>query len=212
MANRDVPVIRRSNRNAPLLLLVASLIDSSHSLQILSTAQALLLSAPSFLTAQSPPTTSSSRSSSSKSKSSYYSSSTSTSSSSSSSPPSSSSAYYDVPALQLSAATARVVNGAYEPRDPDDIPPGFARMCGRAGGFAPRPVWDSATNGVTPWFESREGCYVWYNRDESHWYVDDPHGAGMYLANPEGSLLLPPTAGWVSLTGRRAGAPRMSFV
>ena len=212
MANRDVPVIRRNNRNAPLLLLVASLIDSSHSLQILSTAQALLLSAPSFLTAQSPPT-SSSRSSSSKSKSSYYSSSTSTSSSSSSSSsPSSSLAYYDVPALQLSAATARVVNGAYEPRDPGDIPPGFARMCGRAGGFAPRPVWDSATNGVAPWFESREGCYVWYNRDESHWYVDDPHGAGMYLANPEGSLLLPPTAGWVSLTGRRAGAPRMSFV
>lgn len=85
-------------------------------------------------------------------------------------------------------------------------------MCNKAGGFAPRPVWDDVTNGVTPWFESREGCYVYFNCNESHWYVDDSHGAGMYLAPPEGSLLLPPTNGWVSLRGRRAGAPRMSFV
>ena len=118
----------------------------------------------------------------------------------------------------ISAAAARIANGVYLPRDPEDIPPGFARMCGRAGGFAPRPAWDSITNGVTPWFEQqgREGgtgcCYVWYNADEGRWYADDPRGAGMYLADPEGSLLLPPTAGWVSLTGRRAGAPRMSFV
>jgi len=218
MANRNVPV-RRNNRNnaySLLLLVASSLIDYSHSLQILSTAQALLLSAPSFQTAQSPSTTSKPPSSS-KSKSSYYSSSTTPSSSSSPSSASPSSVY-DVPALQLSAAAARIANGVYLPRDPEDIPPGFARMCGRAGGFAPRPAWDSITNGVTPWFEQqgRGGgtgcCHVWYNADEGRWYVDDPRGAGMYLADPEGSLLLPPTAGWVSLTGRRAGAPRMSFV
>ena len=179
------------------LLLVASRIDASHSLQILSTAQSLLLSAPSFqsLAARSPPTSPSS-----------------SSLPSPLAPSSSPSAARDVPAVQLSAASARFVNGTYEPRDPRSIPTGFARACGRAGGFAPRPAWDGSTNGVTPWFEGRDGCYLWFNRDEGRWYVDDPHGGGVYLASPEGSLLLPPTAGWVSLTGRRVGAPRMSFV
>ena len=37
-------------------------------------------------------------------------------------------------------------------------------------------------------------------------------GAGMYLAYPDGSLLLPPTTGWVSLTGSRSGAPEMCFI
>lgn len=168
--------------NAVLLatLLLIARIDASSSLQILSTAQALLLGAPTIMSPSSVIRTSSPTDS--------------------------------VPAVQLSSASARVVNGMYEPRDPKNIPTGFARMCNKAGGFAPRPVWDDVTNGVTPWFESREGCYVYFNCNESHWYVDDSHGAGMYLAPPEGSLLLPPTNGWVSLRGRRAGAPRMSFV
>jgi hypothetical protein len=53
---------------------------------------------------------------------------------------------------------------------------------------------------------------LYYNHDERRWCIDDDDGRGMYLANPAGSLLLPPTVGWITLTGRRDGAPTMSFV
>ena len=100
----------------------------------------------------------------------------------------------------------------YYPRDPTKIPTGFARMCNKAGGFAPRPIWDDLTNSVTPWFESKDGCFIYFNCNDAHWYVDNSFGAGMYLAVPDDSLLLPPTSGWVFLTGRRAGAPKMSYL
>ncbi|KAL7536789.1 hypothetical protein ACHAXR_011393 [Thalassiosira sp. AJA248-18] len=118
----------------------------------------------------------------------------------------------NVPTVRLSMASSRGVNAVYSPRDPRNIPTGFARMCNKAGGFAPRPVWDDITNGVTPWFESKDGCFIYFNCNDAHWYVDNSSGAGMYLAVPDGSLLLPPTNGWVSLTGRRVGAPRMNFL
>ena len=117
----------------------------------------------------------------------------------------------DLPTVRLSMASSRV-NGVYKARDPKSIPRGFVRMCSKAGGFAPRPIWDDLTNGITPWFESKDGCYMYFNCNDSHWWIDDSTGAGMYLAVPDGSLLLPPTHGWISLTGRRVGAPVMSFI
>ena len=118
----------------------------------------------------------------------------------------------NVPTVRLSMASSRDVNSVYAPRDPNNIPTGFARMCNKAGGFAPRALWDDLTTGVSPWFESKDGCFIYFNCNDAHWYVDNASGAGMYLAVPDGSLLLPPTNGWVSLTGRRVGAPKMSFV
>lgn len=118
----------------------------------------------------------------------------------------------NAPSIRVSMASSRGINALYAPRDPKTIPAGFQRMCLKAGGFAPRPVWDEITNGVTPWFESKDGCFVYFNCNDARWYVDNAYGAGMYLANPAGSLLLPPTHGWASLTGRRVGAPKISFV
>lgn len=43
--------------------------------------------------------------------------------------------------------------------------------------------------------------------------MDDGDGNPMFLAEPDGSLLLPPLEGWVHLTGRRGGVvPKMKFV
>ncbi|KAL7518409.1 hypothetical protein ACHAWX_003238 [Stephanocyclus meneghinianus] len=117
-----------------------------------------------------------------------------------------------VPSLQLSMAEDRGINGVYIARDPKAIPAGFVRMCGKAGGFAPRPIWDELTNGITPWFESKDGCFVYFNCHDSRWWIDDSSGSPMYLAVPDESLLLPPTNGWVTLTGMKAGAPRMNFI
>jgi hypothetical protein len=117
-----------------------------------------------------------------------------------------------VPSLQLSMAEDRDINGLYIARDPRSIPSGFVRMCGKAGGYAPRPLWDDLTNGITPWFESKNGCFIYFNCHDSKWWMDDSLGSPRFLAVPDGSLLLPPTAGWVTLTGRRAGVPRMSYL
>ena len=117
----------------------------------------------------------------------------------------------NVPVVNLSMASAKGVNGFYYPRDPTKIPTGFSLMCNKAGGFAPRPVWDDITNSVTPWFEHDSGCFIYFNCHDRNWYLDNSSGAGMYIAAPE-SLLLPPTSGWVTLTGRRNGAPKISFL
>jgi hypothetical protein len=118
----------------------------------------------------------------------------------------------NAPTMRLSMASYPGINAVYSPRDPKSIPTGFARLCNKVGGFAPRPVWDDFTNGISPWFESEEGCYVYLNCNEACWYVDDASGAGMYRASPDGSLLLPPTEGWVTLQGQRVGAPKISFI
>ena len=116
-----------------------------------------------------------------------------------------------VPTVRLTSST-QGINGVYSARDPKSIPKGFVRMCGKAGGFAPKPLWDDLTNGITPWYENeKEGYYMYFNCNDSHWWIDDASGYGLFLAVPDGSLLLPPTKGWVSLTGRRAGAPTASF-
>ena len=117
----------------------------------------------------------------------------------------------DVPNIRVSHASARGTNSLYSPRDPKVIPKGFMRACGKAGGYAPRPLWDDITTGVTPWFENKQGCFIYFNCNDAHWWMDSEQGAGMYLAPHNGGLLLPPTDGWMTLTGERAGAPRISF-
>jgi len=117
----------------------------------------------------------------------------------------------NVPNIRLSHASARGLNTLYTPRDPKTIPKGFIRACGKAGGFAPRPLWDELTTGITPWFENKDGCFIYFNCNDGHWWIDSEAGCGMYLAVPDGSLLLPPSDGWMTLTGERAGAPKMSF-
>ena len=178
----------------------------------------------------------------------------------------------NVPSILLATSSNRHVNGLYTPvRDPTSIPTGFARMCNKAGGYAPRPIWEELTNGLTPWFEQTSqtthptqhhhpsgqahtdhkqqqkypkmktkrksisssshgssesnsnivlagssggasSCYMYYNTNDCHWYIDDTYGYGLYLAKPTDSLLLPPLVGWVSFTGTRCGVPKMMFV
>jgi len=155
-------------------------VEYAHSLQLLSTAQSLLLKSPMTFAPSSIASPASSSPSSS----------------------SSSSSIDNVPAVLLSSASHRTSNGLYRPRHPSSIPDGFARLCRRAGGFAPRPLWDDVTNGLTHWYEQSNGggWYLYYNHESRLWCLDDDDGRGVYLAHPEGSLLLPPTVGWITLT------------
>lgn len=127
------------------------------------------------------------------------------------SPPTSRELDLNVPSIRLSHASARGLNSLYTPRDPKTIPKGFIRACGKAGGFAPRPLWDDLTTGITPWFENDQGCFIYFNCNDANWWIDSEQGSGMYLAAHNGSLFLPPTDGWMNLTGERAGVPKMTF-
>ena len=117
----------------------------------------------------------------------------------------------EVPTIKLSTSSIKSLNTIYYPRNAHDIPRGFARMCNKSGGYAPRPIWNELTNKVTPWFESSNYEYIYFNCHDRLWYVDNSMGMGCYLSKPE-SLLLPPLGGWVDLTGRRSGAPKMEFL
>ena len=116
-----------------------------------------------------------------------------------------------IPSIKLSSTTK--TDSLYAPRDAKKIPSGFVRICAKIGGYAPGPLWESTTNGLTPWFENKgDGTYIYYNAYESKWFLENSSGAGLYLAPPDDSLLLPPTRGWVSVQGQREGAPRISFI
>jgi len=117
----------------------------------------------------------------------------------------------EVPTIKLTTSSIKSLNTIYHPRNAHDIPRGFSRMCNKSGGYAPRPIWNELTNKITPWFESNNYEYIYFNCHDRLWYVDNSMGMGCYLSKPE-SLLLPPLNGWVDLTGRRSGAPKMEFL
>ncbi|KAL3782459.1 hypothetical protein ACHAWO_013944 [Cyclotella atomus] len=109
-------------------------------------------------------------------------------------------------------ASDRSINGIYTAQDPKSIPSGFIKSCSKAGGFAPRPLWDEITNGITPWFLHDNGCFIYLNCQDGRWWMDRWDGNPLFLADPEGSLLLPPMEGWVGLTGGRSGVPRVGYL
>jgi len=77
----------------------------------------------------------------------------------------------------------------------DVVPPGFAAVCVDAG-------WDTAAmwkrlNGSAPWFRAANEAYVYFNRDDQHWWVDAPSGHGVFKAR--GPAHAPPSEGWAPL-------------
>ena len=48
-----------------------------------------------------------------------------------------------------------------------------------------------------PWFEAESGAYIYWNRGDGNWWIDDADGGGVYIAR--GSDDLPPKDGWVVL-------------
>ena len=90
----------------------------------------------------------------------------------------------EVPTIKLSTSSIKSLNTIYYPRNAHDIPRGFARMCNKSGGYAPRPIWNELTNKITPWFESNNYEYIYFNCHDRLWYIDNCWGMGCYLAKP----------------------------
>ena len=98
------------------------------------------------------------------------------------------------------------VRGLYIARDPKVVPDGFAKVC-REEGWNPISTWARLGHGV--WFEKKnlDGAYVYFNRLDRHWWIDNSDGKGVYKAAgpshaPPGSSLA-----WKCLTTCSNGIP-----
>jgi len=99
------------------------------------------------------------------------------------------------------------VNGKYAERDPRKVPAGFRLTCEKML-WDPEQTWKELTTGTTPWFESDNDSYIYLNRD-GRWWIDDPSGAGVYIAKHDGASETPPTSGYVPLSGGELPVPQV---
>ena len=66
------------------------------------------------------------------------------------------------------------------------------------------------SDGKRPWFESDNESYVYWNRADGKWWIDEPSGAGKYIVFSDGEL--PPARGWAALPGAEMPLPTVEIV
>ena len=93
------------------------------------------------------------------------------------------------------------IEGEYRPRNPTDIPGGFADVCA-AQGWDVQSTW-ARLNGLDPrtdtWFaHSENDSYVYHNKVDGRWWIDGPDGNGVWIV--DGPSHAPPAHGWVHVT------------
>ena len=94
------------------------------------------------------------------------------------------------------------VNGEYGVRAPDVIPAGFTATCVKMS-WPHEAMWKKLSDGRRPWFEHSNGSYIYWNRSDGCWWIDDPSGAGVYIQKALSEL--PPEDGhWEPLNRHAA--------
>merc|ERR1712127_389595 len=101
------------------------------------------------------------------------------------------------------------VNGDYFPKNPKEVPSGFASVCQKQGWDTQR-MW-AKLNGLDPitdsWFSHTENeSYIYWNRNDGKWWIDGPDGNGVWIL--DGPSHAPPAHGWMHvMSGATTGAP-----
>ena len=54
--------------------------------------------------------------------------------------------------------------------------------------------WKSLSDLEKPWFEADNGAYIYFNKGDRQWWIDEPNGSGVYVSGRATSL--PPADGW----------------
>lgn len=109
--------------------------------------------------------------------------------------------------VRVAAAGVSSVNGAYAARRPASVPAGFAKVC-RQQGWAIEDTWQRLSDLQRPWFEADNGAYMYYNRADGQWWIDEPEGSGVYVARSDTAV--PPLAGWKPLEPASGALPSLS--
>lgn len=113
--------------------------------------------------------------------------------------------------MRLAGAGARVVDGVYAARPAASVPAGFAKTCAEMR-WPVEETWARLSDLARPWYEKEDGCYIYFNRGDKHWWIDGTGGEGLYVApgDAHDQLLPPPAAGWRPLDGVAAPSPDVS--
>eukprot|EP00639_Heterosigma_akashiwo_P033979 CAMPEP_0194726286 /NCGR_PEP_ID=MMETSP0296-20130528/30484_1 /TAXON_ID=39354 /ORGANISM="Heterosigma akashiwo, Strain CCMP2393" /LENGTH=131 /DNA_ID=CAMNT_0039631185 /DNA_START=89 /DNA_END=484 /DNA_ORIENTATION=+ len=113
--------------------------------------------------------------------------------------------------VKVSGAGSNELNGLYQMQDPLVIPSGFTKTCVKMR-WNDEMMWDQLTNKRTPWFEKQDGAYIYYNRGDSRWWIDDSDGQGIYIVECKGEPSLPPASGYQMLTSAEPPAPILEIL
>jgi len=97
--------------------------------------------------------------------------------------------------IMVGGAGEPSLNGEYVATDASKVPIGFDATC-KQQGWNTAQMWEQLNAGST-WYGASNGAYIYYNRGDSNWWIDEPSGAGVFKAR--GPSHAPPQLGWVKL-------------
>jgi len=101
------------------------------------------------------------------------------------------------------------VNQEYAEQPAAMVPRGFAITCNKMG-WDSKKMWLKLSDQKTPWFEAPNGSYIYWNRSDGQWWIDEPDGGGVFVALASPSL--PPRNGWQPLSAAAGSAPDVEVV
>jgi len=87
------------------------------------------------------------------------------------------------------------LNQEYLATSPDEIPTGFEWVC-RQKGWNASDTWKEL-NGDSTWFKAPTQAYIYWNKSNGVWWIDEPSGNGVYIAKAPSHA--PPQTGWKPL-------------
>lgn len=101
------------------------------------------------------------------------------------------------------------VNQEYAEQPAAMVPRGFAITCNKMG-WDSKKMWLKLSDQKTPWFEAPNGSYIYWNRSDGQWWIDEPDGGGVFVALASPGL--PPSTGWKPLSPAAGSAPAVEVV
>ena len=109
----------------------------------------------------------------------------------------------------VQSAGCALVNGIYEEKPPTQIPAGFDRTC-KSMSWNTEKLWKQLSDQQRPWYEAENESYIYWNKGDGKWWIDEPSGGGVYIVKNDDTL--PPKNGWISLSTKYNPLPLVEVV
>jgi len=97
--------------------------------------------------------------------------------------------------IVVDGAGFKELNQEYVATSADEIPTGFEWVC-RQKGWNAADTWREL-NGDSIWFKASTQAYIYWNKSNGVWWIDEPSGNGVYIA--KAPSWAPPQTGWKAL-------------
>ena len=114
--------------------------------------------------------------------------------------------------IRVRGAGVASVNGLYQAKPYSQVPAGFAKTCDKMG-WPSKATWIQLAVPSLDWYEAENGSYIYLHK-EGQWWIDDPSGAGIYIANNmEANKPLPinPPSDWKPLASGTLPLPSVEL-